>query len=148
MRFNSSIAFPRIVAAPTDVFFKVVQRRARAAKVLGVTIHIVEDDPGVSDSLVLLLRSLGHQAVAHPDAETFFRQEPPGAADTIIIDLMLPGISGAKVIRWLQRLASPPKIIAISGQPQSAIEAQLRGMSMPRLLRKPLTEENITHELD
>lgn len=113
-----------------------------------MTIHIVEDDPGVSDSLVLLLRSLGHQAVAYADAETFFRQEPPSAADTIMIDLMLPGISGAKVIRWLQRLASPPRIIAISGQPQSAIEAQLRGMAMPRLLRKPLTEETITHVLD
>lgn len=112
-----------------------------------VTIHIVEDDPGVSDSLVLLLRSLGHHAIAYPDAETFFRQEPPGAGDTIIIDLLLPGISGAKVIRWLQRLANPPTIIAISGQPQSAIEAQLRGMTMPRLLRKPLTEDVITQEL-
>lgn len=112
-----------------------------------MTIHIVEDDPGVSDSLVLLLSNLGHRAVAYPDAETFFRQEPPSPGDTIIVDLLLPGISGEKVIRWLQRLDRPPQIIAISGQPQSAIDAQLRGMAMPRLLRKPLTEETITHFL-
>lgn len=109
-----------------------------------MTIHIVEDDPGVSDSLVLLLRNLGHEAIAYPDAEAFFRQEPPGSGDTIIVDLLLPGISGAKVIRWLQRLASPPQIIAISGQPQAAIDVQLRGMKIPHLLRKPLTEETIT----
>jgi FixJ family two-component response regulator len=112
-----------------------------------VTIHIVEDDPGVSDALVLLLKSMGHQAIAYPDAETFFRQEPPGSGDTIIIDLLLPGISGVKVIRWLQHLASPPTIIAISGQPQSAIEAQFRGLQIPRLLRKPLTEDVLTQEL-
>lgn len=116
-------------------------------KALKVTIHIVEDDPGVSDALVLLLRSLGHHAVAYPDAETFFRHEPPGTGDVIIIDLVLPGISGVKVIRWLQRLANPPAIIAMSGQPQAAIDAQFRGMKMPRLLRKPLTEDVITHEL-
>lgn len=109
-----------------------------------MTIHVLEDDPGVSDALVLLLRNLGHDAVAYPDAEAFFRQEPPATVDTIIVDLLLPGISGARVIRWLQRLADPPQIIAISGQPQSAIESQLRGMKISHLLRKPLTEETLT----
>lgn len=109
-----------------------------------MAIHIVEDDPGVSDSLLMLLRNMGHEASAYPDAEAFFRAEPPGARDTIIIDLLLPGISGARVIKWLQNLKDPPQIIAISGQPQAAIEAQLRGVRVPHLLRKPLTGDTIS----
>lgn len=109
-----------------------------------VTIHILEDDAGVRDSLVVLLRNIGHDAVPYPDAEAFFSASPPGGQDTVIIDLHLPGISGVNVIRWLKQLRDQPAIIAISGQAQMVIEAQLRGMDVPNLLRKPLTEDTLT----
>lgn len=109
-----------------------------------MTIHIVEDDAGVSDSLLVLLKNMGHDAIAYPDAESFFRTEPPGPADTIIVDLLLPGISGVGVIKWLMKLKSPPRIVAITGQNQSAIDAQVRGTALPRLMRKPLTVDAIT----
>jgi FixJ family two-component response regulator len=108
-----------------------------------VAIHILEDDPGVSDSLLTFLQGLGQEVVAYPDAESFFSAEPPGPDDTIIVDLLLPGISGARVIRWLQGLARPPRVIAISGQPQIAIEQQIRGLRGVEILRKPLNSETI-----
>lgn len=108
-----------------------------------MTIHIVEDDPGVSDSLLVLLRNMDRDAVAYPDAESFFRTDPPGPTDMIIVDLLLPGISGMGVIRWLQRLAEPPKIVAITGQSQAAINAQLGGERLPNLIRKP----NLSREI-
>jgi FixJ family two-component response regulator len=109
-----------------------------------LAVHILEDDPGVADSLLVLLRNLGHEAVVYPDAETFFEAEPPEADDTIIVDLQLPGISGARVIAWLCRLRRPPRVIAISGQPQSAIDQQVRGLSGLRVLRKPLSSDLIS----
>jgi FixJ family two-component response regulator len=108
-----------------------------------LAIHILEDDPGVSDSLLTFLRGLGQDVVAYPDAESFFSTEPPGPDDTIIVDLLLPGISGARVIRWLQGLARPPRVIAISGQPQKAIEQQVRGLGIVEILRKPLNSATI-----
>ena len=110
---------------------------------IAVTIHIVEDDPGVSDSLMVLLSNMGHDTIAYPDAESFFRNAPPASGDTIIVDLLLPGISGVGVIRWLQELKAPPRIVAITGQPQGAIENQLRGLSVPDVVRKPLSETSI-----
>lgn len=108
-----------------------------------MTIHIVEDDPGVSDSLVVLLNNLGHDAIAYPDAESFFRAAPPGPQDTILVDLLLPGISGVGVIRWLEKLAAPPRIVAMTAQPQSAIDNQLRGAKVANLVRKPLSQRAI-----
>lgn len=104
-----------------------------------MAIHILEDDPGVLDSLLMFLRGMGQVAIAYPDAESFFGAEPPGPDDTIIVDLMLPGISGARVIRWVQELAEPPRVIAITGQTQAAIEKQMRGLGNLEVLRKPLT---------
>ena len=108
-----------------------------------MAVHILEDDPGVSDSLLTFLRGMGHDVVTYPDAESFFEAEPPSHDDTIIVDLLLPGISGARVIRWLQGLREPPRVIAITGQPQKAIEKQLRGLGNVQLLRKPLSSQTI-----
>lgn len=109
-----------------------------------MTIHILEDDPGVSDSLAILLRNNGFRVRAYPDAESFFRSDPPRRDDAVLVDLRLPGIDGASVVRWLQHLAAPPRIIVITGQPQAEIETQLRGLEVPHILRKPLTEGEIT----
>lgn len=108
-----------------------------------VAIHILEDDPGVSDSLLLFLQGMGHDAVAYPDAESFFEADPPRPDDTIIVDLNLPGISGAQVIQWLRTLREPPRVIAITGQPQSAIEKLARVLNGVEILRKPLSSRII-----
>ncbi|MCP8940013.1 response regulator [Alsobacter sp. SYSU M60028] len=109
-----------------------------------VTVHILEDDPGVSDSLQTYMKGLGHEAVVYRDAESFFGREPPAASDTIIVDLFLPGIGGAKVIGWLMGLKNPPRVIAISGQAQSVIDRQLSGVAGNfDILRKPLSPHTI-----
>jgi FixJ family two-component response regulator len=108
-----------------------------------LAVHILEDDPGVADSLLVLLRDMGHEAVVYPDAESFFQAEPPAAQDTIIVDLLLPGISGARVIAWLKGLRASPRVIAISGQPQAAIDQQVRGLGDVHVLRKPLSTDLI-----
>jgi FixJ family two-component response regulator len=108
-----------------------------------MTIHLVEDDSAVRDSLMVLLRNMGHQVASYADGESFLRVARPGCDDHVIVDLQLPGISGSDVIKRLQALDAPPRIIAVSGEPQAAIKKQLRGMRVPYLLRKPLTADDI-----
>jgi FixJ family two-component response regulator len=112
-----------------------------------VAVHVLEDDPGVSDSLALLLDHLGFEVICHADAEEFFRCEPPSGRDIVFVDLMLPGISGKEVIRWLQRLRDPPRIVAMSGQSQGIIDAELRGVGVTQVIRKPLNHTAITAQL-
>ena len=101
-------------------------------------VHVVEDDDGVSDSLGIILGNLGHDVVAHGSAESLFAGAPPTATDAVIVDLNLPGITGAQAVRWLLQLAAPPHVVVITGQSQSAIDHQLRGLAPVRLMRKPL----------
>jgi two-component system response regulator FixJ len=108
-----------------------------------VTIHIVEDDLAVRDSLAVLLENMGHQVACYPDGETFLRAAQPVARDSVIVDLTLPGVSGQEVIRRLQQHDQPPRIIVISGQPEATIRRELSGIAVPHLLRKPLTIEDL-----
>jgi len=112
-----------------------------------VNIQIVEDDPGVADALVTLLEGMGHHAHVHADAEAFFEGTPPKGDDVVIVDLSLPGIGGAQVIRWLHSMAAPPRVIAISGQPQTTIDRALRDVPVTRLLRKPLSPDVLSAAL-
>ncbi len=108
-----------------------------------MTVYILEDDPGVLDSLTLLVEQFGHDVSAFPDAETFFLKADPKSSDTVIVDLGLPGIPGNRVIRWVRGLSSNPQVVAISGQARHQIEFQLRGMSEAVVIRKPLSEAEL-----
>ncbi|MFL9823817.1 response regulator [Rhodoplanes sp. SY1] len=115
-----------------------------------MAVHVVEDDPGVSDSLAILLEHLGFEVVCHSDAEDFFRAGPPAGQDIVFVDLILPGISGAELIRWLNGLKDPPRIVAMSGQSQNTIDLQLRGLEgvgEMSIIRKPLSHGAITQQL-
>ncbi len=110
-----------------------------------MAVHILEDDPGVSDSLQTFLQGMGHDAFVYPDAETFFGHEPPGSEDTIIVDLLLPGIPGARVIRWLLTLKDrPPSSQSVARRKRH--QPQLSGLAGTlKIFRKPLTSKTIAN---
>lgn len=108
-----------------------------------MSIHIVEDDIAVVDAMAYLLRLQGFEAFTHRSAESFFAAAPPTCDDALIVDLGLPGIGGAHIIRWVQRMHAPPEIIVITGQPQAVITRQLQDLRVDKMLRKPLTRDAV-----
>lgn len=106
-----------------------------------MTVYIVEDDPGVADSLSIILEENGCETAVFNDAETFMKMAVPAPEDVAIVDLGLPGIGGDDAVRWLNSREKPPRIIVISGQPRNVIERHFNGDVAPVVLRKPLTEE-------
>jgi FixJ family two-component response regulator len=108
-----------------------------------VGIHIIEDDWGVRDALVELVRGFGHAVMAYADGEAFFQEGEFGSGDLVFIDLGLPGMGGQEVIKRLVRLEEPPRIVAISGRSRGDIDAALRDLPGTAVLRKPLAPELI-----
>jgi CheY-like chemotaxis protein len=64
-------------------------------------------------------------------------------SDTVIIDIGLPGIDGTKVIAWLDALAEPPRVLAITGQSHTMIRDFLGSSPSTELLRKPLSASEL-----
>lgn len=102
-------------------------------------IHVIEDDSAVSDALNIVLTDFGHTVVCYPDAETFLAKPLPSSKDVVVVDVGLPGLNGDAVIKRLNSLKTPPRIIAISGKPKNLLNRSLEGFSALTLLRKPLS---------
>jgi DNA-binding response OmpR family regulator len=73
---------------------------------------IVEDDDRIRLSLQLALEDEGYTVTAVPTAEQALRhQSEGGGAEAVLVDLMLPGMSGFDCIRELRRLSDVPIIV-------------------------------------
>lgn len=76
---------------------------------------VVEDEASYSEALSYVLRKEGFEvAIAEtgPDALTEFDR---GGADIVLLDLMLPGLSGTEVCRQLRQISTVP-IIMVSAK--------------------------------
>lgn len=105
------------------------------------TILLVDDDEKARWVLRKRLEAAGHGVVEAPDAETalqLFRAQP---VDVVIADLLLPGKSGAELIRALRSEAPAVGIVAISGARErlSELNSELAGQAGIRTLAKPFT---------
>lgn len=109
-----------------------------------MSVLILEDDPGVSDSLQSLLSALGYTVAVFDSGRNFMDFASPTEDDVVILDLGLPDVSGAEILGYIETLATSPRIIVISGQPQKAIDKALVGHEQARVLRKPLSGEALT----
>jgi two-component system, OmpR family, response regulator RegX3 len=72
---------------------------------------VVEDEESFSDALSYLLRREGYEveiAESGPDALSLFDR---GGADLVLLDLMLPGLSGTEVCRELRNRSKVPIIM-------------------------------------
>ncbi|MGW5648219.1 response regulator [Saccharopolyspora sp. NPDC003762] len=70
---------------------------------------LIEDDPAVREGLCLGLRRHGHVVEPAPDGEGGLRLL--GAADIVVLDVMLPGIDGFEVCRRIRAAGNLPIIM-------------------------------------
>ncbi|MFZ5483739.1 MAG: response regulator transcription factor [Pseudomonadota bacterium] len=67
------------------------------------TIHVVDDDPAIRDSLALLLDAEGFEVACHADGERFLATDKPLPPGCVILDLRMPGLSGLEVHATMQQ---------------------------------------------
>jgi DNA-binding response OmpR family regulator len=94
-------------------------------KKLKYKILIIDDEPQLVESIAVRLKASGYVVQTASDGVNGinkFKEEPP---DLVILDIMMPGLSGLNVLRELKQLNSRVPVIMLTayGTPQSAIEA-------------------------
>lgn len=70
-------------------------------------ILVVEDDPAIREGIRILLGGEGYTVLEAPTGEDALRQIND-AIDLVILDIMLPGISGIKVCEELRKVSTVP----------------------------------------
>ncbi len=72
---------------------------------------VVEDEESISDPLSYLLRQEGFEVVVAATGPDGLAEFDRGGADIVLLDLMLPGLSGTEVCRALRARSSVPVIM-------------------------------------
>ncbi len=110
-----------------------------------VDIAIVEDEPATAEMLAEMMRLNGYTVHIYHGAQTAifgFQNHHP---DVVILDIMMPDISGLEVLRYIRRdhtLHNLPVIILSAKSSPNAIEEGLSaGANM--YLTKPVTFSEI-----
>ncbi len=74
---------------------------------MSATILVVEDEPGIQEVLKFNLGQHGHDVLVAPDAEEALKLLRGALPDLILLDWMLPGMSGIELAR---RLRADPRL--------------------------------------
>ena len=75
------------------------------------TVLIVEDEESLADPLAFLLRKEGFDVTVVADGPSALAEFDRSGADIVLLDLMLPGMSGTDVCKQLRTKSSVPVIM-------------------------------------
>src|SRR6266852_9152772 len=96
---------------------------------------VIDDDPGVRDSLGKLLRSAGLRVSLHGSVSEFLAADRPEGPTCLVLDVRLPGQSGLELQRELAAAKKALPIIFITGHADipMSVQAMKGGLSKKRL---------------
>ena len=84
-------------------------------------ILIVEDEPSIVASLEFLLKSAGHEVFVARDGEEALRQDAALDPDLVVLDVMLPAVSGFEVCRQIrEKRAARTRILMLTARGQES----------------------------
>jgi DNA-binding response OmpR family regulator len=79
-------------------------------------ILVVEDEPTLREGLTDLLEAAGHQVRAVADGREATRLGSSSAVDLVVLDVMLPGLSGIEVCRQLRQVRQHLGILMLTAR--------------------------------
>jgi DNA-binding response OmpR family regulator len=74
-------------------------------------ILVVEDEPSIREVVSLYLRRAGYQVTVVPDGHAALESLSAQMPDLVVLDLMLPGVDGLEITRWLRERGDTPIIM-------------------------------------
>jgi two-component system response regulator RegX3 len=72
---------------------------------------VIDDEPAIRDSVAYALRSEGYEVEEAVDGDAGLEQALSGNHDVVVLDLMLPGMSGTEVCRRIRAETAIPIIM-------------------------------------
>jgi FixJ family two-component response regulator len=107
------------------------------------TITIVDDDPGIRESLEGLLRSVGLQVKALGSVPEFVKEGRPEGPTCLVLDVRLPGRSGLDFQRELSAANIHVPIIFITGYGDIPMSVQAIKGGAIEFLTKPFRDQDL-----
>lgn len=99
---------------------------------------VVEDDPAIAEVVSYQLRKAGHEVTVVHDGAEALREARAGAFGLVVLDIMLPGMSGIDVLRVLRRESEVP-VIVLSARDADADQVMALELGADDYVTKPFS---------
>jgi DNA-binding response OmpR family regulator len=108
-----------------------------------IRVLIIEDDPTVGEVVARYLRREGYAVDVEPDGAVGLQRALAHTPDLVILDLMLPSVSGLEICRRL-RVAAPVPIIMLTARGAEADRIAGLEMGADDYVAKPFSPRELT----
>lgn len=102
------------------------------------SVLVVDDEPLVCDLLVRFLSLRGYRAFGVNDGREALRIVGDTPPDTILLDMIMPGMAGIDVLRALREKEYPGGIIIMSGSQSEELLEEAWNLGPQEILLKPI----------
>jgi len=111
-------------------------------------VSIVDDDESVRESLPDLVRELGFAALAFSSAQDFLASECASETECLILDIMMPGMTGPELQQELKRRSRHIPVVFITAQTSDSLRAQMLASGAVDCLTKPFSDTALLDALN
>src|SRR5437762_9374914 len=111
-------------------------------------VSVVDDDESVRESLPDLLRELGFAARAFSSAGQFLASDCVVQTKCLILDVVMPGMTGPDLQRELALRRQHIPIIFITADEDAAVRQRLLALGAVECLLKPSSDTTLRNALD
>ncbi len=105
------------------------------------TVHVIDDDEALRDSLTFLLRAAKIDVETHSSAVAFLDALPGIRLSCVITDVRMPGLSGIDLLRRLKELNIAVPVIVITGHSDVPLAVEAMKSGAIDFLEKPFDDE-------
>lgn len=115
----------------------------RIIDLMDESVLVVDDDPLVCDLLVQFLSLRGYRALGVKDGHDALRIVEDVSPDAIVLDLIMPGMSGIDVLHALREKEYPGGIIIMTGSHNEELLDEAWALGPQEVLLKPIDLERL-----
>lgn len=105
------------------------------------TVHVIDDDEALRDSLTFLLRTARLDVQSYPSATAFLEALPEANLSCVITDVRMPGMSGIDLLRRLRERKISVPVIVITGHGDIPLAVEAMRIGAIDFLEKPFDDE-------
>jgi two-component system response regulator FixJ len=107
------------------------------------TVHIIDDDTAVRESLLALVQMKGLQAKAFSSAESFLTNLQPSDTGCVVCDVRMPGLTGLQLLEKMAERKSTLPVIIITAYADVPTAVRAMQAGAVTFLEKPAAEGDL-----
>jgi two-component system response regulator FixJ len=105
------------------------------------TVHVIDDDVAMRDSLAFILEVNGFQVVVHETADAFLAAPAAAEGCCIVTDIRMPGTSGLELVRQLNARDDRYAVIVMTGHGDVPLAVEAMKGGALDFIEKPFADD-------